>query len=277
MVDDTKTGTDWQTDELDAIVVNYFVMLDAELSGRTYNKSRHSEALRERIGRTHGSVEYKHQNISAVLNKLGLPWIPGYKPQSNYQKALIDALDRYLSRDEAILVAVPASPPVASPTSQVFVDAPTLIPSHEDIPEHLCRLVRKFDCVERDHRNRRLGKAGEAFVMEFERRRLTECNRPDLAQRIRWVSEQDGDGAGFDVLSYGQNGLRQLIEVKTTNGSAETPFYLSRNEIEVAGEYPTEWSIYRVHLFANGPRVFTVRPPLDRSLHLRPETWRASF
>ena len=73
MVDETKTGTDWQTDELDAIVSDYFSMLDAELSGQNYVKSRHSEALRARIGRTHGSVEYKHQNISAVLNKLGLP------------------------------------------------------------------------------------------------------------------------------------------------------------------------------------------------------------
>lgn len=277
MIDETKTGTDWQTDELDAIVADYFSMLDAELSGRSYVKSRHSEALRARIGRTHGSVEYKHQNISAVLNKLGLPWIPGYKPQCNYQKAIIDTVDRYLSGHAAVLEAVPASPSATSPCAQVFVEAPISMPGSEDIPDHLRHLIRKFDCAERDHRNRSLGKAGEAFVVECERQRLTECDRSDLARKIRWVSKEDGDGAGYDVLSFSQNGQTRLIEVKTTNGPAQTPFYLSRNEIAVAGERPTEWSIYRVHLFANGPRVFTVRPPLESSVNLRPETWRASF
>jgi hypothetical protein len=37
------------------------------------------------------------------------------------------------------------------------------------------------------------------------------------------------------------------------------------------------WCIYRVHLFAKEPRVFTVAPPLEDAVHLRPETWRASF
>ena len=277
MVDETKIGTDWQADEVDAIVADYFSMLDAELSGRSYIKSRHSEALRARIGRTHGSVEYKHQNISAVLNKLGLPWIPGYKPQRNYQKAIVDAVDRYLSGHAAVLEVVPVSPPAASLSEQVFVEAPISTPSSEHVPDRLRHLVRKFDCAERDHRNRSLGKAGEAFVVELERQRLTECGRSDLARRIRWVSKEEGDGAGYDVQSFSQDDNTRLIEVKTTNGPAQTPFYLSRNEIVVAGERPTEWSIYRVHLFANGPRVFTVRPPLESSVNLRPETWRASF
>ena len=61
------------------------------------------------------------------------------------------------------------------------------------------------------------------------------------------------------------------------DGSARTPFYLTRNECDVADQRPAEWRIYRVHLFANSPRVFTVAPPLEHSLVLRPETWRASF
>jgi len=68
-----------------------------------------------------------------------------------------------------------------------------------------------------------------------------------------------------------------LIEVKTTNGSASTPFFLSRNELDVAAERPAEWRIYRVHLFAKDPRVFTLAPPLENTVKLRPETWRASF
>ena len=95
MADQEKIGRPWSDDELDAIIADYFTMLDAELSRRPYVKFHHSAALMERIGRTHRSVEFKHQNISAVLEELGLPWIPGYKPKRNYQAAIFDAIDRY--------------------------------------------------------------------------------------------------------------------------------------------------------------------------------------
>ena len=115
MADEAKIGTDWQDDELDVIVADYFAMLAEDLSGRPYVKSRHSAALMAQIGRTHRSVEFKHQNISAVLDELGMPWIPGYKPKRNYQNAIFDAIDRYLTRHPAILepaVSPPPSPPL---------------------------------------------------------------------------------------------------------------------------------------------------------------------
>jgi hypothetical protein len=203
------------------------------------------------IGRTHRSVEFKHQNISAVLDELGMPWIPGYKPRRNYQNAIFDAIDRYLTKHPAILEPVPASPPpVTHLPAEIFVAPPVLRPSDGPIPEPLRRLVRKFDPVERDHRNRSLGKAGEEFVVDVERRKLTRASRPDLARKVRWIAAEDGDGAGYDVLSFDLVGRERLLEVKTTNGSARTPFFLTRNERELATERPADWSIYRVHLFA---------------------------
>jgi len=135
MADDTKAGSDWQDDELEAIVADYFEMLADDLAGRPYVKARHSEALVAKTGRTRGSVEFKHENISAVLNELGLPWIPGYKPHSNYQKALLDTLDRYLSRHPAILEPVPALTAVTTPLSSVFVDPPERTTGNEPIPD----------------------------------------------------------------------------------------------------------------------------------------------
>src|ERR1700735_5496856 len=120
MADESKIGTNWQDDELDAIVADYFAMLAADLSGRPYVKSRHRAALMARIGRTHRCVEFKHQNISAVLDELGLPWIPGYKPKRNYQNAIFDAIDRYLTRHPDALEPVPKSPPAPSAPAQVF-------------------------------------------------------------------------------------------------------------------------------------------------------------
>src|SRR6266436_4003478 len=132
MADETKIGTDWQHDELDAIIEDYFAMLAADLAGQPYVKARHSAALMARIGRTHRSVEFKHQNISAVLDELGLPWIPGYKPKRNYQNAFFGGIDRYLSAhgdaayQQASNIALHAAEGVA-----VFVEAPRLSPESE--------------------------------------------------------------------------------------------------------------------------------------------------
>ena len=277
MADEAKLGTLWQPAELDEIVADYFAMLNAELSGRPYNKSAHSKALMARIGRTHRSVEYKHQNISAVLDELGLPWIRGYIPKRNYQGAIFDAIERRLTGSPEILDRAPGAAVWSAPISAIFVPAPQPELAPDPIPKRLRDLVRKFDPVERDYRNRALGSAGEQFVIDLERRRLNEANRPELARCVRWVAREDGDGAGYDVLSFDDASQPRLIEVKTTNGSARTPFYLSRNECEVALEKPDQWRVYRVHLFASEPRVFTVAPPLDRVLRLRAEVWRASF
>jgi hypothetical protein len=277
MADEAKIGTHWQADELDAIVADYFAMLEADLSGRPYVKSAHSKALMARIGRTHRSVEFKHQNISAVLDELGMPWIPGYKPKRNYQSAIFDAIDRFLSKHPDLLEPVSDSSAVTSSSADVFVAPPSLIGAREPIPEGLQRLVRKFDPVERDRRNRTLGRAGEEFVVEVERRRLNESSRSDLARKVRWIAAEEGDGAGYDVLSFHPTGQERLLEVKTTNGSARTPFFVTRNECALAIERPEDWRIYRVHLFATEPRIFTIAPPLDQAVNLRPEAWRASF
>jgi hypothetical protein len=212
-------GTDWQPEELAAIVADYFDMLAADLAGVAYVKSRHREQLVLQLGRSNGSIEFKYQNISAVLDKLGSPWIPGYKPAKNYQGALFDAIDRYLETHHAALdvpTVEPASPLVPD---DVFVPVPDVAAEDGRMPRRLQQLVRKYDPVERDYRNRSLGKAGEAFVFDLEQRRLHAADRADLARKVRWVADIDGDGAGFDVLSFDPAGNERLLEVKTTNGS----------------------------------------------------------
>jgi hypothetical protein len=78
------TGTDWTDREIDLIVADYFDMLRLELAGQSYVKAHRNAALQELTRRSRGSIERKHQNISAVLVKLGMPWISGYKPLANY-------------------------------------------------------------------------------------------------------------------------------------------------------------------------------------------------
>src|SRR5258705_5515927 len=102
MADEEKIGKPWNDDELDAIVADYFSMLRSELSRQPFVKSHHSANLMQQIGRTHRSVEFKHQNMSAVLEELGLPWIVGYKPTRNYKASIFGAIDRYLSSNRVV-------------------------------------------------------------------------------------------------------------------------------------------------------------------------------
>jgi hypothetical protein len=110
--------------------------------------------------------------------------------------------------------------------------APTLTnqPPPDEL-EQMLHIAKKFDVAARDERNRALGKAGEERVLKHERDTLTAAGREDLAQQIRWVSEEDGDGAGYDIASFDADGRQRLIEVKTTNGWERTPFHISRNDL----------------------------------------------
>lgn len=276
MANEEKIGKPWSDDELDVIVADYFSMLRAELSRQPYVKSHHSSVLMQQIGRTHRSVEFKHQNISAVLEELGSPWIIGYKPKRNYQAAIFGAIDRYISSNREVLYQqLPPKIFTVADGGATFVDAPNL-EVQSARPWQLERLIRKFDPVERDFHNRSLGRAGEEFVLEMEKRKLEGFRRSDLLKKIRWVSEDD-DGAGYDILSFEPDGRERLIEVKTTNGAARTPFFISENECQKAAASAESWRLYRVHLFAQTPRIFQIAPPLNEMLHLRPDIWRASF
>lgn len=277
MVDRSKRGTDWTADELDAIVADYFAMLDEEQLGHRYSKAQHNAALVQKIGRTRASIEFKHRNISAVLRELGMPEIDGYKPATNYQDAIFDAIDRHLTnRPEPIPTGREPSPMLAEP-AQLYVEAPPPLVRARPRPAALERLVRKFDPALRDERNRSLGKAGERMIYDFERQQLELQDRPDLARKVRWVAQEDGDGAGYDIRSFDARGKERLIEVKTTEGMERTPFYLTRNERALSDERPDAFRLYRLYQFSKGPRLFELAPPLDAALTLEPLVFKASL
>ena len=283
MVDQTNAGADWGADELDAIVADYFAMLDAERSGQSYVKAHHNRALSQLIGRSHRSIEFKHMNISAVLRRLGMPTIRGYMPASNFQKAILGAIERHLSGPSILSrldQLTPAGVADGNVAASLFVETPPMVdfnPNLNSNRDALERLVRKFDPTERDARNRDLGKAGEALVLEFERHRLRREERRDLAAKVRWVAQEDGDGAGYDILSFDTSGRERLIEVKTTRGISTTPFFLSSNERSLADERPEEFRIFRVYEYGVAPKVFKLHPPLEQFVRLEPTTYRASF
>lgn len=271
---------DWSDIENDAILASYFTMLSDELSGRGYNKAAQNRALQEQIGRSRGSIEFKLCNVSAACIGLGLPNIKGYKPRFNFQMSLADAVSRWLAQHPEWEIALNHKEvqEMGEPGALFVGIAPTLrnVPPIEEV-EQVQRVARRFDVAGRDERNRALGYAGEERVFHHERSILRQSGREDLAQRVRWVSQEDGDGAGYDIASYTFDGRERMIEVKTTNGWERTPFHISRNELEVADQRRDDWSLFRLYEFAREPKAFELRPPLDAHVSLTATSFQANF
>ncbi len=280
-------AVDWTDQENDLIVADYFAMLSADLVGAAYVKAEHGRRLSPLLNaRSDGSIEFKHRNISAVLIGFGQPWIIGYKPAKEFQNSLEDAVDRWLNAHPDWLTIPGTQSSQTIPTygfsenrSPLWIGPP---PTHSNAPSpvDLARTemtARKFDIAGRDARNRKLGDAGEEIILKNETDTLRFAGRRDLADRVRWVSKLDGDGAGYDINSFEPDGKPRLIEVKTTNGWERTPFHISRNEIETADRNRDTWHLVRLWNFAREPKAFVIRPPLDAYVSLTPTSFLASL
>lgn len=270
----------WTPHENELIVAFYFRMLELEMSNKPYNKREQNRELQKLIGRSSGSIEFKHQNISAVLHRLGLPFIQGYKPKINFQASLVDAVARQLAHSERLAEALGSyGNDFQSYTGQLQVDSepPAVEEPTNDASVAMRNLVNRFNPAERDARNRELGRSGEQLVLDAECRQLILGGRRDLAARVCWVSEEVGDGAGYDIHSFDLEGKERLLEVKTTRGDAHTPFYLSSNEYRVSKERATNYRLVRVYDFLQSPKVFELRPPLETSVRLSPTSFIAQF
>jgi len=100
----------WSREEVEAAVADYFTMLAKELNGEPYSKAEHNRQLQNLLSdRIRGSVERKHQNISAVLIELGYPYIDGYKPLANYQELLARIVVERLSVESRLREIVSAT------------------------------------------------------------------------------------------------------------------------------------------------------------------------
>lgn len=274
-------GREWSDEENEATIAEYFDMLAMELRGQPFSKAEHNRALQHVTGRGRGSIEYKHQNISAVLMGLGETWIDGYKPAFNYQRALETAVVSWLEAHPDWLERAPAySPSVTAEVKEphsLWVGPPPTLSNQPDPTElqHAMAVAARHDVAGRDERNRALARSGEALVVRHERQSLLQAGRRDLADRVRWVSDLDGDGAGYDIVSYQPDGRERLIEVKTTNGWERTPFHISANELAVSKERQSCWTLLRLWNFSREPKAFELYPPLEAHVALTPTSFLA--
>ena len=274
-----QVGHNWTKEEVESAVVDYLEMLELESKGIAFNKKERNEHLRRALReRSKGSVELKHQNISFVLDELGLPFIRGYKPRGNVQELLRAVVCDQLLKHRLILErAIDGLEQFTAPSTRNFraaLVAPPMPEAHSLRLPRL-RLPRKVDYAARDESNRALGRSGEEWVLGYEAYRLTEIGRPDATASIRWVAELDGDGTGYDIRSSSTGDDCRFIEVKTTNGGPGTPFVVSANELGFSREAGDEFFLYRLFEYSRLPQLFLLQGDLERVLNLQPIDFRA--
>lgn len=277
----------WSHLEVEATVESYFQMLEAELRGEAYSKTEHRRRLLPLLqSRTEGAVELKHGNISAILIELGFPYISGYKPYRNYQDLLREVVIERLSGRPRIgkLAEEDAE---RHTTAILFKD---ILKSLTEPPKPYVRKEKVADhgtayrpiipwqnvnYLEKEARNAKLGRAGEEFVIMFEQARLRRSGKLTLAEKVEHISLSRGDGEGFDVLSFEESGEERLIEVKTTKYGRETPFFVTRREVEASHHFRNDYHLYRVFEFRETAKLYTLKGAIPDNCELEATSYIA--
>lgn len=265
---------DWTQQENTHALTTYLRMMRREGAGEKVVKAHEYRRLHEEnTNRSAKAYEFKMQNISAVLALNDLPYITGLTPADAYQNLLEEMLLERLENDPAERAMVLAygkgllqqwtRPAVAA---QLKLEEPPA----GSLPPERTRTFKgaKVDHAAREHACRRLGRAGEEMVLAFERQRLCDAKRPDLADAVEHVSRTEGDGTGYDILSYTPDEAKKYIEVKTTNFDKTTSFLITDNEVAFSATQPEHYHLYRLFEFGSGPKLYTLRGPIEQTCWL---------
>ena len=103
--------------------------------------------------------------------------------------------------------------------------------------------------IELEKRRQEIGEKGEQFVYEQEVSRLKKVGSEYVNKVSRNPSKDPKNG--YDIDSFTETGQKIYIEVKSTMGSVEEPFYMTANEREKARQIKENGGIYQIHRVYN--------------------------
>ncbi|MGB0256694.1 MAG: DUF3883 domain-containing protein, partial [Flavobacteriaceae bacterium] len=262
----------WSALEVETIVPVYFEMLRKELRGEKFNKSAYRRNLSLKLlERSEGAIEYKHQNISAVLAKHDLLYIVGYQPGFDRTQQLLEReILNYLESHPDVYDLFDQflrNPRDLETKKVVFHKWKKEPPKSQDLkenePVYKKKSKSKRNYLEEEQRNHSIGQKGEQLVYDYEVWRLKNSSNPELADQVQWIS-QENDAAGFDILSKETDGSDRYIEVKTTTLGKKTPIFFSQNENAFSQAHSRQFYLYRVFDLRKNPRLFIVQGRFER-------------
>lgn len=100
--------------------------------------------------------------------------------------------------------------------------------------------------IENEKENKRIGDLGELLVLQHEQEKLKSLG---LTKQPEHKSKSEGDGLGYDILSYNEQGKEIFIEVKTTVRNYDTAFFITRNELVRSKQDSDKFFLYRLYDF----------------------------
>src|SRR5690606_24648170 len=139
-------------------------------------------------------------------------YIGGYVFAWDFQRALGDAVIAYCGAhpeleklfEQFVIEPVSVEPPKLD-FEKMIEDRPDPSPKTEEPTPSYGRAV-KVNYLEREQENGLIGRAGEEVALAFEKWRLIRAGKESLADKVEWISQTKGDGLGYDIRSYSENG-----------------------------------------------------------------------
>lgn len=116
-----------------------------------------------------------------------------------------------------------------------------------NVPEQISFRGRMVNFIQNGIENKRLGDLGELWVMKYEIEKLKRANKHNLIAKIKHTAKDEGDGTGFDIQSFDNDGNKIFIEVKTTKGNKNSTFFITRNELERSKIDKDNYYLYRLY------------------------------
>lgn len=172
-------------------------------------------------------------------------------------------------------------------TSSYIKNNNKLIKKETPPPKNLRQGVstRKFkakhiDFAKEAFKKKEIGDSGELLVLKYEKDSLIKMGRKDLAKKVVHTSASEGDGAGYDILSYTPEGDIKYIEVKTTTGGEYSAFDITANEIAFSEKYAANYNLVRIYNFnlaAKQGEFFEITGNLNSKLNLTPIGYKATL
>lgn len=140
------------------------------------------------------------------------------------------------------------------------------------------RQKKSPDYAQRDLRNKKIGDIGEKLVLYYEKKRLIQAGYQNLAEKIVHTSFVEGDGAGYDVKSFNEDGSERFIEVKTTRGGLNTDFFMSPNELQFSVQNENNFFLYRVYDLSkkNNASFYIIKGDVNKEYNKTPTGYRLS-
>lgn len=183
-------------------------------------------------------------------------------------------VDKPVVKAEPSVIKENAGKTAETPMEELYSNTKSLIKVQRDkqYNESL-----KVDYKKLFEKKQHIGSVGEIFAFEWEKRRLL---RNGLSlDKLMHVSITN-DTLRYDIVSVNDDGTTRFIEVKTTTGSSDAPFFMSESE-KIAMEKLDNYSIYRLYSFdiekgTSGITIIDKEKGFDRYFNFQPISYRVS-